>query len=76
MIKRTFAALSSVFAVSSATNPTGLHVELDISVIEQAKDVYLNNILKFLNNLELPDYTSDDGKTYIHGNHISVSQSP
>lgn len=35
----------------------------------------MDTILKFLNNLELPNVNSDDGKNYLHGNHISVNQS-
>ena len=50
----------------------GLRASLDISVIEQAKDVYMDTILKFLNNLQLPDL--GDSKDYLHGNHVSVSQ--
>lgn len=35
----------------------------------------MTEILKFLNNMALPDINSDDGKDYLHGNHVSVSQS-
>ena len=72
MLSKILCTLSTVFTAVSVTNYTGAHAELDISIIEQAKDVYLDNILSYLNNLELPDVTSDDGKTYLHGNHVSV----
>lgn len=31
----------------------------------------MDSILKFLNNLQLPDI--GDSKDYLHGNHVSVS---
>ena len=72
MISKTLAALGAVatsnFAL--ATNPNGLKASMDIAVVEQAKDVYMDSILKFLNNLYLPDI--GDSKDYLHGNHISV----
>ena len=73
MIFRTIVALLGAAAVQ-ATGTSGVHAELDIAVIEQAKTVYFDNILKFLNNMQIPDITSSDGKTYLHGNHVSVAQ--
>ena len=74
MISRTcttlFALATSVFADSTS----GLHAALDISVLEQAKDVYMTKIIDTLNNLQLPDFNSDDGKDYLHGNHVTVDQ--
>ena len=69
-----FRALVALFATTTAVQAgtSGVHAELDIAVIEQAKDVYFDNILKFLNNLQLPDI--GDSKNYLHGNHISVNQ--
>jgi len=74
MISRTFAALSALASTALATNQSGIHASLDISVIEQAKDVYMSKIVETLNNLSLPDINSDDGKTYLHGNHVQVNQ--
>ena len=51
MLSKILCTLSTVFTAVSATNYTGAHAELDISIIEQAKDVYLDNILSYLNNL-------------------------
>ena len=31
-------------------------------------------IIETLNNLKLPDINSDDGKDYLHGNHVTVNQ--
>lgn len=45
-------------------------------MVEQAKNVYFDEILKILNNLQIPDVDSSDGKDYLHGNHVSVQQDP
>lgn len=45
MIYRTFGALYAIIAGASATGTSGVHAELDIAVIEQAKDVYMDSIL-------------------------------
>lgn len=34
----------------------------------------MDTILNVVNNLQLPDINSDDGKSYLKGNHVSVSQ--
>ena len=73
MIKKIFLALCAFASATFAQNSSGVHASMDISILEQAKDVYMNEILKFLNNLALPNIDSDDGKDYLHGNHISVS---
>ena len=75
MISKTFAALAAFASTAFGTNPTGLHASLDIAVIEQAKDVYMQKIVETLNNLQLPDINSDDGKDYLHSNHVTVNQS-
>ena len=72
MISKIFGSLSSLAVAASAADTSGIHAELDISVIEQAKDVYLDSILSYLNNLQLPNV--DDDGNYLHGNHLSVSQ--
>ena len=73
MISKTLVAL---FAITStlvhATTDSGVHASLDIAVIEQAKTVYFDKILSYLNNLAIPDI--NNGKDYMHGNHVSVSQ--
>lgn len=74
MLSKIIGTVSALVFGASATNTSGIHAELDISVIEQAKNVYLDSVLKYLNNLQLPDVNSDDGHDYLHGNHISVSQ--
>jgi len=68
MISRILVTLFAITGSCFATD--GLRASLDIAVIEQAKDVYMDTILKFLNNLQLPDM--GDSKDYLHGNHVSV----
>ena len=34
----------------------------------------MDKIVETLNNLQLPNFDSDDGKDYLHSNHVSVSQ--
>ena len=75
MISRTILALCALSSTAMGQNASGIHASLDISILEQAKDIYTVEILKFLNNLALPNIDSNDGKDYLHGNHITVSQS-
>jgi hypothetical protein len=73
MINRTFLALSAFTSTALSQNLTGVHASLDIAILEQAKDIYTDEIVKMLNNMALPNM--DSGKDYLHGNHITVSQS-
>ena len=41
---------------------------LDIGVIEQAKDVYFNEIIKLINNLQIPDIHLEGDKGYMLNN--------
>ena len=50
---------------ASAVNQSGVHAELDISVIEQAKDVYWSTIYEMIDYLKIPDVISDDGKMRV-----------
>ena len=50
--------LSTVaFGQNSTTN--GLSGSFDVSVLEQAKDVYFNEVLSLINGLQLPDFNQD-----------------
>ena len=69
MISKVVLALGTLCSTAVSAN-TGFHASLDISVIEQAKNVYMDTILKFVNNLQLPDLGDD--KDYLRGNHVSV----
>lgn len=55
MIKLISAYLVANMGVLAQTLKAGLKNSLDISVIEQAKDVYFDKILALVNNLNLPD---------------------
>ena len=46
----------------------GVKNSLAISVVEQAKDVYFDEIVKLINNVELPDIYLPDDKGYMLGN--------
>ena len=74
MISKTLTAFFVLIGSTQATNPSGIKASLDISILEQAKDVYMDKLLEVVNNLMLPDINSDDGKDFLHGNHVHVSQ--
>lgn len=73
MIKRTIVTLFALIGSATAQNNSGVKASLDVAILEQAKNVYMDTILNTLNNLALPDF--GDSKDYLHGNHIEVSQS-
>ena len=64
MFSKLLVAFTACFTTSVLAN-TGLHASLDVAIIEQAKDVYMDKILEALNNLQLPDIVSEDGKSYF-----------
>jgi len=49
----------------------GLKTAIDISIIEQAKDAYFQEILKLINNLDLPDLEDGDGN-YLRQNTFEI----
>jgi len=49
-------------------------MSLDSAVIEQAKDVYMDDILKMLKHVDLPDVEDKHGN-YLKGNYFTVDQS-
>ena len=53
----------------------GVKNALDISVIEQAKDVYFDEIVKLINNLDLPDIHLEGDKGYMLGNRFVLLES-
>ena len=74
MISRTLLSacflISAVFAQTSTTN--GLTASLDVAVIEQAKDVYFDKVMKLIANLDIPNYDSHD--VYLHDNTFTLNQ--
>jgi hypothetical protein len=50
-----------------ASIPTGMTASLDISVLEQAKDVYFDTIMEMINTVEIPDFDKDKNH-YMEGN--------
>mmetsp|Transcript_18656 Transcript_18656/g.23278 ORF Transcript_18656/g.23278 Transcript_18656/m.23278 type:complete len:252 (+) Transcript_18656:68-823(+) len=72
MIRKTIVSLFALISSAQNVNPNGIKGSLDIAVIQQAKDVYMDTLLDVLNNLVIPDVGDD--KDYLHGNHVSVQQ--
>ena len=72
MISRAFTSVCALVGSALATNPSGIKASLDVAILEQAKNVYMDTILDTLNNLQIPDIGDD--KDYLHGNHVSVQQ--
>ena len=71
MIARTLLALFAIVNSAFATSD-GVHASLDIAILEQAKDAYLDIILVFLNNLQLPDLDDGTGTDYLRKQHVRV----
>jgi hypothetical protein len=69
--------LSTLFLASSAlgalNKTAGIHAALDILVLEQAKDVYFDSLVAFINNLTIPDVTDDKGN-YFTGNSFVLNE--
>ena len=65
----------ATFATGAKAYFSGVKNSLDISVIEQAKDVYFDEIIRLINNLELPDIYLPDDKGYMTGNKFILMES-
>lgn len=71
MIKLISGYLVAGVVVHAQTLKAGIKNSLDISVLEQAKDVYFDKILELINNLSLPDL--EDGKgNYLRENTFEI----
>ena len=65
----------ALLATCSLGYLSGIKNSLDISIVEQAKDVYFDEIIKLINNLELPDIYLPDDKGYMIGNKFVLMES-
>jgi len=70
--------IASIFMASTTyaaiTNMTaGIHAALDILVLEQAKDVYFDNIVTVINSLSIPDVEDSSGN-YAKGNSFVMDE--
>jgi len=65
----------ALFCEPTAAYYAGVKNSLDIAVIEQAKDVYFDNIISLINNLQLPDIYLDDDKGYMIDNKFVLLES-
>jgi hypothetical protein len=74
MLKQILASACLLFAGCSASVQAGLKTSLDIAVIEQAKDVYFDEIMKLINGMSLPDIDDGDGN-YLKENTFEVVES-
>jgi len=73
-MKSTFAAAllaANTYAQSNLT--PGIKASMDISVLEQAKDVYFDNIVSIINNVKIPDIRDDKGN-YLLGNSFVLNE--
>ena len=77
MFTKTLVALTALCLCASPVQAflAGVKNSLDISVIEQAKDVYFDEIIKLINNLELPDIYLPDDKGYFLDNRFVLMES-
>jgi len=71
MFKLILAGLVSLAGVQSQELKAGLKTSLDISILDQAKDVWFDKLLTVINNIQLPDL--DDGHgSYLKGNKLTI----
>jgi hypothetical protein len=71
MFKLILAGLVSLAGVQSQELKAGLKTSLDISILDQAKDVWFDQLLTVINNIQLPDL--DDGHgSYLKGNKLTI----
>lgn len=75
MFKLILSACVALVAQTGAqsTLKAGLKTSLDISILEQAKDVYFQKILDLINGMDLPDLEDGDGN-YLRGNTLEISE--
>lgn len=66
-------ALVASTAMAQTDMTPGIKASLDIAVLEQAKDVYFDNIVNLINNLTIPDFEDSDGN-YMRGNSFVLDQ--
>ena len=77
MIAKTLISTLFLSTVALAQNSTtnGLSGSFDVSVLEQAKDVYFNEVLSLINGLQLPDFNQDK-HDYIRDNSLVINSNP
>jgi len=54
----------------------GIKNSLDIAIMEQAKDVYFDEIVKLINNVSIPDIYLPDNKGYMLDNRFVLMETP
>ena len=78
IVTSTFVLVCICLAATQAQTSyyAGVKNSLDISVIEQAKDVYFNEIVKLINNLTIPDIHLEGDKGYFLDNQFVLLETP
>jgi hypothetical protein len=65
--------LGNLTRADVATTTAGLKTSLDIEVMEQAKDIYFDEIVKLINSIQLPDLEDGNGN-YMRGNSFVMNE--
>jgi hypothetical protein len=76
MLSKLISLLCLLNMTTAETLMSGVKNSLAIDVIEQAKDVYFNKIVKMIDNVALPDVYLDDGKGYFIDNKFILDMAP
>lgn len=73
-MKRILASLCSLALLSLTINADtpGITASIDLSLFEEAKDIYLAHIIDILNGMQEPDFLFDDG--YMKNNSITIAE--
>lgn len=71
-MRRILLALAILVAVTSAE--PGLSASVDVSVLEQAKDMYFEYIIDAINNLGLDNYKFNNDNGYLRNNKLKIMQ--
>jgi len=72
-IAAVFLLLGSLTLADVATTTAGVKSSLDIEVMEQAKDVYFDTVVKLINSIPLPDFDDGNGN-YMRGNSFVLNE--
>lgn len=67
------AALLAANTLAQSNLTPGIKASMDISILEQAKDTYFDNIVQIINNVKIPDIEDDKGN-YLRGNSFVMNE--
>jgi len=72
-ISAVFLCLLNLTLANVATTTAGVKSSLDIEILEQAKDVYFDKVVKLINSIPLPDFEDGNGN-YMRGNSFVMNE--